>query len=49
MAGITDFTAISHGAGNNERSGISRVICVENYISMTYVIFTMTYVMVRDR
>jgi len=44
MDGTTDFTATSHGM-NMCGSPLELWYCLETYISMTYVIFYMTYVL----
>ena len=46
MAGTTDFTATSHGT--NMVGFTKQIIVKEKYLSMTYVIYNMTYVIKSD-
>ena len=46
MAGTTDFTATSHGI--NMVCFTEQIIVEEKYLSMTYVIYNMTYVIKSD-
>jgi hypothetical protein len=46
MAGATDFTATSHGI--NMVGFTEQFIGAEKYLSMTYVIYNMTYVIKND-
>jgi hypothetical protein len=46
MAGTTDFTATSHGI--NMVGFTEQFIVEEKYLSMTYVIYNMTYVIKSD-
>lgn len=46
MAGTTDFTATSHGI--NMVGFTEQIIVEEKYLSMTYVIYNMTYVIKSD-
>jgi hypothetical protein len=46
MAGTTDFTATSHGT--NMVGFTEQFIVEEKYLSMTYVIYNMTYVIKSD-
>lgn len=41
---MSDFTAISHGV-TISKSPWEQLYCIETYLSMTYVIFYMTYVL----